>query len=151
MRAQDLMTASPACVTPSENVRRVAQLMADHDCGCIPVVDERDERRVVGVVTDRDIALRAVGQGKGPETKVSDIMTPDATCCSVDDDLDAVERVMADKQIRRVVIVDADGYCCGIIAQADLARAAERSPEGEQDLARVVERISQPASTSPAR
>ena len=150
MRAQDLMTPSPACVTANESVRKVAQLMEDHDCGCIPVVDERDNRRVVGVITDRDIAVRAVAQGKGPDTKVTEVMTPDATCCSVNDDLEIVEQVMADKQIRRVVIVDADGYCCGIIAQADLARVADRSPEGEQDLARVVERISQPAE-SPAR
>ncbi|HJU72734.1 MAG TPA: CBS domain-containing protein [Gemmatimonadaceae bacterium] len=144
------MTPSPACISANENLRKVAQLMEDHDCGCIPVVDDRDNRRVVGVITDRDIAIRAIAQGKGPETKVTEIMTADATCCSVDDDLDAVEQVMAEKQIRRVVIVDADGYCRGIIAQADLARAADRLPEGEHDLARVVERISQPAE-SPAR
>lgn len=148
MRAQDLMTTSPACVTPNENVQKVAQLMADHDCGCIPVVDERDNRRVVGVVTDRDIALRGIGKGMGPDTKVKDVMTSNPTCCSVDDDLNTVEQIMADKQLRRVVVVDADGYCAGIIAQADLARAAERKPEAERDLAFVVERISQPAETA---
>lgn len=149
MRAQDLMTMSPACVTPDDEVRKVAQLMADNDCGCIPVVESSDNRRVVGVVTDRDIAVRAVAAGKGPSTKAADIMTADPRCCLPDDELRAVERVMADQQVRRVVIVDDDGYCVGIIAQADLARATELAPDvTERDVARVVERISRPASAS---
>lgn len=150
MRAQDLMTISPACVTPDEEVRKVAQLMADNDCGCIPVVDAGDNRRIIGVVTDRDIAVRAVAQGRGPETKVADIMTADAECCLPDDDIETVERVMADRQVRRVVIVDDDGYCVGIVAQADLARASRKSSDvSKQDVAHVVERISEPG-TSPS-
>lgn len=146
MRAQDLMTMSPACVTGDEPVRRVAQLMAEHDCGCIPVVDASDNRRVVGVITDRDIAVRGVAEGKGPDAKVRELMTPDPQCCRPDDELDAVERVMADQQVRRVIIVDDDGYCVGIVAQADLARASEKTQEvTDRDLAHVVERISQPA------
>ena len=146
MRAQDLMTMSPACVTADEPVRRVAQLMAEHDCGCIPVVDASDNRRVVGVITDRDIAVRGTAQGKGPDTSVRELMTPDPQCCLPDDELQAVERVMADQQVRRVIIVDDDGYCVGIVAQADLARAAEKTNDvTDRDLARVVERISQPA------
>jgi CBS domain-containing protein len=146
MRAQDLMTMSPACVTADEPVRRVAQLMAEHDCGCIPVVDASDNRRVLGVITDRDIAVRGIAQGRGPDTRVRELMTPDPQCCRPDDDLQAVERVMADQQVRRVIIVDDDGYCVGIVAQADLARASEKTNDvTERDLARVVERISQPA------
>ena len=153
MRAQDLMTMSPACVTADEPVRRVAQLMAEHDCGCIPVVDASDNRRVVGVITDRDIAVRGVAEGKGPDAKVRELMTPDPQCCRPDDELRAVERVMADQQVRRVIIVDDDGYCVGIVAQADLARASEKTQEvTDRDLARVVERISQPApATAPPR
>ena len=149
MRAQDLMTMSPACVTADEAVSRVAQLMAEHDCGCIPVVDAGDNRRVVGVITDRDIAIRGVAEGKGPNTKVRELMTPDPQCCRPDDDLQAIERVMADQQVRRVVIVDDDGYCVGIVAQADLARANEKTADvTDRDVARVVERISQPASAT---
>ena len=147
MRAQDLMTMSPACVTPDEEVRKVAQLMAEKDCGCIPVVDSNENRRVVGVITDRDIAIRAIAEGKGPNTKARDIMTSDPRCCLPDDELRAVERVMAEQQVRRVVIVDDDGVCVGIVAQADLARAAEKAPDvTERDVAHVVERISQPAA-----
>ncbi|MGQ0540157.1 MAG: CBS domain-containing protein, partial [Gemmatimonadaceae bacterium] len=123
MKAQDLMTMSPACVTPNDEARRAAQLMRQHDCGCLPVVDATDNHRVIGVVTDRDIALRAVGEGKGGETRVADIMSHDPQCCLPADDVSAVERVMADRQVRRVVVVDDDGYCVGIVAQADLARA----------------------------
>ncbi|MGQ0639335.1 MAG: CBS domain-containing protein [Gemmatimonadaceae bacterium] len=147
MRAQDLMTLSPACVTPDDDVRKVAQLMADNDCGCVPVVDTGDNRRVLGVITDRDIAIRGIAMGKGPHTKVSELMTREAECCLPDDEVSAVERVMADKQVRRVVIVDDDGYCVGIVAQADLARATKTNREvTERDLAHVIERISEPAT-----
>lgn len=147
MRAQDLMTMSPVCVTPDEDVQKVAQLMAEKDCGCIPVVDSSDNRRVVGVITDRDIAIRAIAEGKGPSTKARDIMTSDPRCCLPDDGVRAVERVMAEQQVRRVVIVDDDGTCVGIVAQADLARA--KAPDvTERDVAYVVEQISQPASPS---
>lgn len=145
MRAQDLMTLSPACVTPNDDIRKVAQLMDDNDCGCLPVVDAGDNRRVVGVITDRDIAVRGVATGKGPNTKVAELMTHDVLCCLPDDDLQVVERVMTDKQVRRVVIVDDDGYCVGIIAQADIARATKTSKDvTERDVAHVVERISEP-------
>jgi CBS domain-containing protein len=152
MKAQELMTASPVCCTPEDPAQRAAQLMADNDCGCIPVVAGRNDTSVIGVVTDRDIAVRGVAKGKGPDARVRDLMTPDPFCCSVDTDVKDVERVMAERQVRRVVVVDGDGCCLGVIAQADLARAAKRT-KGVSDLeiARVVERISEPAATSAAR
>jgi CBS domain-containing protein len=147
VKAKDLMTDNPACVTPEDPLRRVAQLMADNDCGCLPVVEARENNRVVGVITDRDIALRGIAKGKGPDTPVREVMTVNADCCPPDATVEEVERVMTDRQIRRVVIADADGCCVGIIAQADLARAAERNRDvTERELARVVERISEPAS-----
>ena len=145
MRAQDLMTMSPACVTPDDEVRKVAQIMDDNDCGCLPVVDAGDNRRVVGVITDRDIAIRGVAKGKGPNSKVAELMTHDALCCLPDDEIAAVERVMTEKQVRRVVIVDDDGYCVGIVSQADIARAAKAASDiTPRDVAHIVERISEP-------
>jgi CBS domain-containing protein len=145
MRAQDLMTMSPACVTPDDEVRKVAQIMDDSDCGCLPVVDAGDNRRVVGVITDRDIAIRGVAKGKGPNTKVAELMTHDALCCLPDDEIAAVERVMTDRQVRRVVIVDDDGFCVGIVSQADIARAAKAASDiTPRDVAHIVERISEP-------
>ena len=152
MKAQELMTADPACCTSDDRAERVAQLMADNDCGCIPVVASQNDSRVIGVVTDRDIAIRGVAKGKGPDTRVRDLMTPDPFCCSADADVKDVERMMAERQVRRVVVVDAGRCCVGMIAQADLARAADRRREvTDLEVARVIERISEPAPSSAAR
>jgi CBS domain-containing protein len=93
MKAQELMRKSPACCTPESSVREAARLMLEHDCGCIPVV-EKGTRRLVGVVTDRDIACRCVAEGKGPDVGVREIMTTDPRCCHPEDDVAAVEQIM---------------------------------------------------------
>jgi CBS domain-containing protein len=145
MKARDLMTPDPARVTPSDSLQRVSQLMAEHDCGCIPVVTAADQRSLVGVVTDRDIAIRAVAEGRPVTTPIGEIMTTNPDSVGPDDDLDLVEKLMADRQIRRVVVVDGAGDCVGIIAQADLARASKRSSEpSPKEMVDVLEKISQP-------
>ena len=104
-----------------------------------------DQRSLVGVVTDRDIAIRAVAEGRPATTPVGEIMTPNPDCVTPDDDLERVERLMADRQIRRVVVVDDTGECVGIIAQADLARAAKRrSDPTPKEMVDVLEKISTP-------
>lgn len=145
MKARDLMTPDPAQVSPSDTLQRVSQLMLEHDCGCIPVVTAADQRLVVGVVTDRDIALRAVAEGRPPTTPIGEIMTTNPDTVGPDDDLEHVERLMSDRQIRRVVVVDDAGECVGIIAQADLARAAKRKNEpSPREMVEVLGSISQP-------
>jgi CBS domain-containing protein len=145
MKARDLMTPDPARVTPGDSLQRVSQLMAEHDCGCIPVVTAADQRSLVGVVTDRDIAIRAVAEGRPFTTPIGEIMTTNPDSVGPDDDLDRVEKLMSDRQIRRVVVVDGAGDCVGIIAQADLARAAKRSSEPTpKEMVDVLEKISQP-------
>ena len=114
MKARELMTGNPACATPGDSARSVAQLMAENDCGCIPVVEASDNSRVVGIVTDRDLALRGIAKGKGPNTPVRELMTSDLCCCSPDDDLEIVERAMAEQQIRRVIVVDGDGVAAAL-------------------------------------
>lgn len=144
MKAQTLMTEKPACVTPNDTARQAARLMAENDCGCLPVVESSDTSRVVGVITDRDIALRAIARGKGSDTPVRDLMTSSPECCGPDSDLREVERVMADRQVRRVVIVDDANRCVGIISQADLARAAKQGKKvTDREVATVVEQISE--------
>lgn len=148
MKARDLMTPDPAQVTPGDTLQRVSQLMAEHDCGCIPVVTAADQRSIVGVVTDRDIALRGVAEGRLPTTPIGDIMTTNPGTVGPDDDIDTVEKLMSDRQIRRVVVVDADNECVGIIAQADLARAAKRrSDPTPKEMVDVLASISQPADS----
>jgi CBS domain-containing protein len=145
MRANELMTSRPACVSVDDTIQRAAQLMIENDCGCLPVVDTAGSERVVGVVTDRDMAVRGIARGRGAQTLVREVMTQDLSACRPDSDVQEVTRLMTDRQIRRVVVVDADGSCVGIVAQADLARAAEDGERiSEREVARVVERVSEP-------
>jgi CBS domain-containing protein len=145
MQAQELMTHEPACCTPEDTAADAARLMRECDCGCVPIVDAQSNR-LVGVVTDRDLAVRGLASGKGPKTRLADLMTPNPCSCGPSDDLRAVERTMSDRQVRRVPVVDDDGYCVGIIAQADLACAAlEGSAVSDGEVALVVERISVPS------
>lgn len=144
MRARDIMTRDPFCLRREDTARLAAQVMRDKDCGVIPIVDE--SRRVVGIITDRDLAIRAIAVGKSADTRLSELMTQNVHCCSADDDLRDVERKMAELQVRRICIVDAGGRCMGIIAQADIARAAHDNAVSEQEVALVVEQISEPGN-----
>ena len=145
MKAREIMTERPACVTPDNTIADAARLMAKHDCGCIPVVEDDESRFLVGVITDRDLALRGVARGRSPETPVKELMTTDVSAVSPDDPLDKVEELMADLQVRRVPVVDEDGCCIGIIAQADLA--LENGSTSDEEVGQVVERISEPTPT----
>jgi len=142
MKVQDVMTKDPACVTPGASIREAAQLMQREDIGIVPVVDEQGTKRLVGVVTDRDIAIRIVAEGRGGDTRVSEIMTTrDLATCSADDDIAEVMEAMADEQVRRIPIVDGGGLLVGIVAQADIVRKTRDSERAE----RTVEQISQPS------
>ena len=141
MKARDLMTPEPAQVTPSDSLQRVSQLMAEHDCGCIPVVTAADQRSLVGVVTDRDITIRAVAAGRDAKTtKVSEIMSADPMTVEPDADVDEAARIMAEAQVRRLPVVK-DGQLMGIIVTAQMARR-----EKPADLGETIKEISEPAS-----
>lgn len=147
MKARDIMTPHPASVTPTDTIQRVAQLMEEHDCGCLPIVSPQDSHSVLGVVTDRDIALRAVAEGRPADTPVNEVMTAEPSTVRPDAKLEEVEKAMTDRQVRRIVVVDDTGECVGIIAQADLARAARRGRKPTpESFANVVGRISQPVA-----
>jgi CBS domain-containing protein len=120
VKARELMSAQPACCTPNDTVQEAARLMRECDCGCIPVVEDKESNRLVGVITDRDIACRCTAEGKGSNTPVREAMSRDPNSCGPDDDIGAVERIMAEDQVRRVPVIDDRGRCIGIIAQADL-------------------------------
>jgi len=145
MKVKELMTKNPACVTPEQTVQDAARAMEQADCGLLPVVESSNGGRLIGVVTDRDIALRAVAAGKGPSARVADVMSANPRCCKPDDDVELVQRVMAEMKVRRVPVVDNDGHGVGIVSQADLALAADQRREiSDQDVAHVVESVSKP-------
>lgn len=138
--ARNIMTDSPAVCTPETTSQDAARMMQDNDCGSLPVVENRNSMKLVGMVTDRDLALRVLGRGLDANTPVREAMTKNISSVKVDDGLDAVERVMTGQQVRRVPVVDGQDRVVGIVAQADLARELS----GSKDVGRVVEKISQP-------
>lgn len=140
---KNLMTENPTCVTPETTVREAAKLMQSQDVGSLPVVQDESSRRLVGMVTDRDLTIRVLAQGKDGNTAVRDAMSSDIQCCKVDDSLDDVEKIMSRHQVRRVPIVDENNRVVGMVAQADLA--LERKAVGEKDFGKVLEKISEPA------
>lgn len=147
MKVSELMTKNPTCVTLDQSIRDAAIQMEKCDCGCLPVSDDKNGGRLVGVITDRDIAIRAVARGFGPDARVRDVMTPNPASCRADDDVKELERIMSEKQVRRVPVVDDSGRCLGIVAQADLARAADQEKDiSDRDVAQVIENISAPTA-----
>jgi CBS domain-containing protein len=120
--------------------------MKEHDCGSLPVIETAGGMRLIGIVTDRDIAVRGLAEGNGVDTTVHDVMSSDPSFCRPDDDISDVETVMAQRQVRRVPVVDDEGRCVGIISQADLALG--KKGVGNREVGRVVEQISEPASPS---
>lgn len=146
VRALDLMTERPEVVTPGSSVMDAARKMRDLDVGILPVVESLEGRRLRGVITDRDIALRAIANGKDGRERVSECMTTEVRTVNVNDSIHEVMRVMRDELVRRVPVVDREGRLVGIVSQADLAvDYAARDFEKEGEVAETIERISEPA------
>jgi CBS domain-containing protein len=146
MTCQDVMTAEPICCVPDDAVAEVARVMRAQDVGSVPVVIDYDSRRLIGMLTDRDLAIRVIAEGRDPdETSVRDVMSMNPVSCRADDVYQEALRAMGENQLRRIPVVDGDGRLAGIIAQADVAtRVAEPSTTGA-----VVEAISEPATPQP--
>jgi len=122
MKVQDVMTQDVTMATPQTTLKQAACMMRDMDIGALPV-GEQD--RLVGMITDRDIAVRAVAAGKGPNTAVSEVMTPDIKYCYCDQELDEVTDNMADIQLRRLAVLDRDKRLVGILALGDIAISSD--------------------------
>ncbi|MEQ9662602.1 MAG: CBS domain-containing protein [Parasphingopyxis sp.] len=144
MEARDVMTPDPACCSPSDSVKDAAALMANNDCGEIPVVDQSGA--LVGVITDRDIACRCVAQGKPADTRVEDVMSSSLVTVTADEGIDDCCKKMEDSQVRRLPVVDEEGKCCGIVSQADIARHADEKETG--DLVREVSESTEEAASA---
>lgn len=141
MKVQDIMSRNPTCVTPETPLAEAARLMKQDDVGVVPVVESENSKRLVGLITDRDIAIRAVAEGRdGRTTSVGHIMTSEVRSASPDDSVDDVMTLMGREQVRRVPIVDERGSLVGIVAQADIVLEAKDDKQAEK----TVERISQP-------
>jgi CBS domain-containing protein len=147
VRAADIMTRNPEAVTPDTPVLEVARRMRDLDVGVMPIVDQVDSFRLQGIVTDRDIAIRAAAEGKDmKKTSVREIMSPKPETVAEGAHVRDVFAVMKRARVRRVPVTDAEGRLVGIIAQADLAvNYAGLDLQRETEVEEVIERISEPA------
>ena len=121
-KCSEIMTPDPVCCEPGDSVAFVAQIMRQEDVGSVPVVDSRSSGKLVGIVTDRDLVIKVLaGDRSFDAAAVRDAMTTHPLSCRTDDDVEKAVAAMADRQVRRMPVVDADGRLAGIIAQADVA------------------------------
>ncbi|MGQ0751729.1 MAG: CBS domain-containing protein [Betaproteobacteria bacterium] len=128
MRVAEAMTREVRVANPNQSICDAACLMAQIDAGAIPV---GQDDRLVGIITDRDIAIRAVAAGKGPDTQVREIMTPDVKYCFEDEDVDHVARNMGELRVRRLPVVNRDKRLVGILSLGDIALTEGKEPAGE--------------------
>lgn len=138
MKVKEAMTRDVHIAAPDETIRHAAATMATLDAGALPV-GEKD--RLVGMITDRDIAIRGVAEGKGPDTPVREVMTPDIKYCFDDQELEEVIQNMGDIQVRRLPVVNRDKRVVGILSLGDIAVMSDGSG---QETAQALNKISQP-------
>jgi CBS domain-containing protein len=146
MLCRDIMTPDPKFCCPQDSVTRAAEIMCEEDVGPVPVVRDQNDRKLEGIITDRDVAIKVVAAGRDPRsTCVQDIMSKDVVTCCPDDDYSKALETMARHQVRRIPVLDERGSLVGIISQADVARQS-----AEHEVGEVVEEISQPAGVGHA-
>lgn len=138
MQVKDIMTENPMCATAETKLQEIAKMMVDNDCGCIPIVDGDDTKRPTGMLTDRDITIRTVAEGKNPlDLTAGDIMTEDVITVTPEMSVEECGNLMEEKQIRRVAVVNKNGACVGMVAQADIAIKGS-----QQQAADIVQEVS---------
>jgi CBS domain-containing protein len=144
MKISEIMTKDPRSVSPDTPVSEAARLMKEEDVGLVPVVERvggaETRGRLVGVVTDRDIAIRTVAEGRANDVPVSEVMSGGVKTCGPDDSVEEAMDLMGREQVRRIPIVDERGSLVGVVAQADVVRMQGKDRKAE----RTVEQISQP-------
>ena len=142
MKVKEVMTKSPTFCTPATGLQAAAKMMCDNDCGELPVLENNRTMKPIGVITDRDITCRAVAWGKNPfALQVADCMSSPAVTVTPETDIDVCCELLELRQIRRVRVVDDEGRCCGIVAQADIARKC-----GAEKVGEIVREVSQVAA-----
>ena len=138
MKISDVMTREVATVSSTQTAQEAANFMLEGDAGSIPVTDGD---RLIGMITDRDIAVRGVAKGLGPDTPVSELMTDGLICARLDDDVEEAARKMGEAQVRRLPVIDESENLVGIVSLGDLARET-----GDESAHQALEGVSQPSA-----
>lgn len=137
-KCEEVMTKNPVCCLPDDLVEKVAQMMSRENIGSIPVIENGQTRKLVGIVTDRDLAIKIVAEGCDPKsTKVETVMTRKVVTCHSEDGLQKTLDAMAEHQLRRIPVVDSDNRILGIIAQADVATRVNQ-PEKTAEMLKEI-------------
>jgi CBS domain-containing protein len=139
MKISEVMTRDVQTVRPDQPVQQAASFMLSADAGSIPVIDGD---RLIGMITDRDIAVRGIAKGYGPDTPVRELMTDDIICARADDDVDDVASKMSEAQVRRLPVIDDNERLCGIVSLGDLSRDGDESSAQE-----ALQGVSQPGGS----
>jgi CBS domain-containing protein len=140
-KCSDVMTREPVCCEPGDSVNQVARVMKREDVGSIPVVDSHEDKKLIGIVTDRDLVVKVLAEGMSTErATVRDAMTANPAFCGENDDVSRAVEMMSDRQVRRMPIVNENGRLTGIIAQADVATRVH----SDRKTGELVEAISEP-------
>ena len=136
MKVSEVMTRDVQTIRPDQRVQEAASFMLSADAGSIPVTDGD---RLIGMITDRDIAVRGVAKGYGPDTPVRELMSDDIICARTDDDVEDVASRMSEAQVRRLPVIDENERLCGIVSLGDLSREADEDAANE-----ALEGVSEP-------
>ncbi|HEX7286069.1 MAG TPA: CBS domain-containing protein [Candidatus Angelobacter sp.] len=147
MKVREIMSANPVCCLPEDTVQKVAATLRDQDIGAVPVVLDQGSRKLVGVITDRDLCCRVLANGaNAATTRIDRIFSSNPVTCREGENVSHCEQLMQEHQVRRVVVVDGEGRCIGIVTQADLA--LKEKPE---KVSKVVAAISKRTARVPSR
>lgn len=142
-KCSEVMTKNPSCCLATDTVAKAAQQMKKEMVGSIPVIENEKTKKLIGIVTDRDLAIQVIADGRDSKTtKVSDVMTQNVITCGIDDDVQNAVDAMAKNQLRRIPVVDTANMVVGIISQADVATRVDEPEE----TAKMVKEISQPTA-----
>ena len=136
MKVSEVMTREVRTIGPDQTAKEAANFMLSTDAGSIPVTDGE---KLVGMITDRDIAIRGVAKGSGPDTPVRELMTSDCICAHEDDNVQDIASKMSEAQVRRLPVIDGNDKLCGIVSLGDLSRETDNGTAGQ-----ALEGVSQP-------
>jgi CBS domain-containing protein len=136
MKVSEVMTREVQTISPDQKVQEAASFMLSADAGSIPVTDGD---RLIGMITDRDIAVRGIAKGYGPDTPVRELMTDDIVCAHIDENVEDVATKMSEAQVRRLPVIDEQQKLCGIVSLGDLSRETD-----DQTASQALEGVSQP-------
>jgi len=143
MKARDAMTPNPVCCLTTDSAQTVAGLLRKHNVGSIPVVTDHQSRKLIGIITDRDLCCSVVANGVNSRTPIEEFISRNPAACREGENLDRCERLMQERQVRRIPILDGEGQVIGIVSQADLA--LKDKPE---NVAKTVTEVSKPQSSA---